>query len=219
MIKALMRVVTRRRLFLFACAVGSAVLFWEVAERVALGLTAGFDETVGSAIHSFHSQIADVLMRLITNLGSIPVFTVVVIAVAAWAVRQGNRVAAVVLVMSAVSAEGVNLLLKQFFARQRPDLPYSIPRPSSYAFPSGHAMVCLAVYGTLAAVVIRLYPASRPPVLVLTPLVIALIGISRVYLGVHWPTDVVAGFAAGVPFLIAAELSLPRPPKTEPEIR
>ena len=88
------------------------------------------------------------------------------------------------------------------FTRARPALEPTIPLPESYSFPSGHAMTGLAVYGALAAVIIHRVPRARAAVLAAAvPLVLA-IGVSRVYLGVHWPSDVLAGFAAATPILV-----------------
>lgn len=78
----------------------------------------------------------------------------------------------------------------------------------SNSFPSGHTMVATAVYGMTAIVIARLRPGLRVPVYGSAPFLVLFIGISRVFLGVHWPTDVLAGFAAGGLVLVAGTLAI-----------
>ena len=78
-----------------------------------------------------------------------------------------------------------------------------ITRPETFSFPSGHALLAMAVYGGIAAVLVTLLPWRPVAVIGAAALLIVSIGFSRVYLGVHWPIDVLAGFAAGVPLIVA----------------
>lgn len=96
-----------------------------------------------------------------------------------------------------------NHLLKSIFQRQRPELWDVFARPSSYSFPSGHAMSSMMVYGVAALLFAELYPQHRRAWLGGAALWILLIGFSRIYLGVHWLSDVVAGFAIGLMFVYA----------------
>lgn len=96
----------------------------------------------------------------------------------------------------------LNVLLKHLFARSRPDL-FRVVEEMGFSFPSGHAMVSLCLYGMSAFLLSRYlkrWPA-RFAVFVLAGLLTAAIGVSRIYLGVHYPTDVVAGFMAGTMWL------------------
>ncbi len=79
---------------------------------------------------------------------------------------------------------------------------------SFYSFPSGHAMVSLVIYGMLSYLLATRFHRKRKSILSVTILLIAAIGLSRLYLGVHWPTDVIAGYAAGLVWLIACIFSL-----------
>ena len=103
----------------------------------------------------------------------------------------------------AVAVVGANLIsesLKLFFHRVRPEPWFGYPLPSSYSFPSGHAFVSFCFCLCLAEVVVRdEWPAARKAAVWGAAVACTLtIGLSRVYLGVHYPTDVLAGFAAGV---------------------
>jgi len=95
-------------------------------------------------------------------------------------------------------------LLKVMFSRERPRLFDKVALPTDYSFPSGHSMTAMGIYGVIAAALIALYPAARRPVIAAAVLLIATIGLSRIYLGVHWPSDVLGGLLGGVPPLIVS---------------
>ncbi len=193
-----------------AAGVLAAVAFLEVAEEVLEGDATAFDHSVSLWLHGFDSPALTTVMRVFTFLGSAPAVIGTTFLVAAWALRSAARGLAGVLVAVASVAEGLNLLLKGAFQRQRPDLFTEIVAPKSYSFPSGHAMAAAAVYGMAAVVVARLRPSLRRPLCIFTPLFVLVVGMSRAFLGVHWPTDVLAGFAAGGLVLVAGVLALDR---------
>ncbi len=195
-----------------ALAVGvvAAVAFLWITEEVLEGAATPFDRSVSLWLHGFDSAALDGVMRAFTFLGSGAVITGVVALVAAWGLQHRRRAIVGVLVAVAAVAEGMNLLLKLLFHRSRPDLFSEIALPASYSFPSGHAMVSTAAYGMVTLVIAQLEPKLRFPLYISTPFLILVIGISRVYLGVHWPTDVLAGFAAGGMLLVAGKLALRR---------
>lgn len=191
-------------------AVVAVVVLCEVAEDVLQGEATPFDHSVSLWLHHFDSPATDAVMRVFTFLGSTPAIIAVVTFVAVWAFRRTTRAVAGVLVAVMSVAEGLNILLKVLFQRPRPDLFSEIVAPRSYSFPSGHSMVAAAVYGMTAIVIARLRPGLRPLLYVTAPFLVLFIGISRVFLGVHWPTDVLAGFAAGGLVLVAGKLALGR---------
>jgi membrane-associated phospholipid phosphatase len=188
-------------------AVSAATAFLEVMEEVIQGRATPFDRSVSLSLHRFASPVVDDAMRGLTRLGSGWFLFVIVIGVAGWALHRRAHALAGVFVAVALAAEGLNVLLKLLLRRARPDL-WELVLPNSYSFPSGHAMVSTAVYGMAAFVAGRLQPRLRWPLYVGMPLVVLVIGISRVYLGVHWPTDVLAGFAAGGLILLGGRLAL-----------
>lgn len=120
-----------------------------------------------------------------------------ILAVDLWCVRRRDQLAAITLPCVVAGAALLDAMLKQTFARPRPTLFAEIALPTNYAFPSGHLMVSVATYGMIAAVVSRELPRARWSPFVIALLVVLAIGFSRVYLGVHWPTDVLGGLAAG----------------------
>jgi undecaprenyl-diphosphatase len=190
-----------RAVILFAIAVVATVAFAAIAEEVLEGEADATDVRVALAIRGHHGAALTAILRVATHAGSDWFLVPLVIASAGWALLRGRRWIAAILVAHALVAWGVNILIKVLVARPRPGLFHEIVVPPTYSFPSGHAMVSCAIYGALAAVVIQLAPRRRVPVVAATALLVLTIGFSRVYLGVHWPSDVVAGFAAAVPLL------------------
>ena len=105
----------------------------------------------------------------------------------------------------------LNLLLKATFSRPRPDVfPWLVPHAGQSSFPSGHAMTSTVAYLTIAYLVARLQPSAalRHLTLAFAALVIFSVGLSRVYLGVHYPSDVMAGWVAGVAWASVCALGL-----------
>ena len=144
--------------------------------------------------------------RDITGLGSPGVLGLVVATSAVFMVLCRRYRTALFLILATSADSLLNSLLKLYFSRPRPVL---VPRDmhlSSFSFPSGHAMASTTVYLTLAAILVQMSPNPRSKLFVLCVAVMlsALVGISRVYLGVHWPSDVLAGWAVGAAWALAA---------------
>jgi membrane-associated phospholipid phosphatase len=190
-------------------AAGLAMLgvFVKIAAEVQERETTALDRAVSLTLHRLDSPLMDALLRGITFLGSFPAVAAAVAAAAIWRVRSRDRRGAVTLVLVAVVTELLNFALKQAFQRPRPSLFHEIAALHSYSFPSGHAMASAAIYGSIAAVLARAFPARRRAILAGACVLVLLIGLSRVYLGVHWITDVVAGWAAGAFIALAASVS------------
>src|SRR5712671_4691667 len=190
-------------------AAGLAMLgvFVKIAAEVQERETTALDRAVSLTLHRLDSPFMDAVMLAFTLLGSFPAVAAVVAAAAIWRVRSRDRRGAAALVLVAAVTELLNLALKEAFQRPRPSLFQEIATLHSYGFPSGHAMASAAVYGSVATVLARAYPARRRAILLGACSLVLLIGLSRVYLGVHWITDVLAGWAAGAFIALAASIS------------
>jgi undecaprenyl-diphosphatase len=197
-----LRALTLRTIALFAIAAVASLAFVVIAACVRTGALDHLDVAVELAIHRLDSRLGDAVMKTATLIGSNAVLLPVVAGVALLALYRRNRGIAIVLVINTMVVIAVNHLLKVMFSRERPTLFDKIALPTDYSFPSGHAMSALGIYGVVAAALIALYPGARRPVIVAATLVIATIGFSRIYLGVHWPFDVVGGFLGAVPPLV-----------------
>lgn len=179
-----------------AVAVGALVLFTWIAEEMLEGDTARFDMAVRMWVHGFASPAMTSVMRFITDLGSPGLAVVAVISIGIFLAKGWKR-GAVWIVVSLAGASLLSVALKYGFHRPRP-VPFFGVAPHSYSFPSGHSLFSFCFYGVLAGLIaarvksiwLRVLVWSLAAVLVLT------IGISRIYLGVHYPSDVVAGYLA-----------------------
>ena len=139
------------------------------------------------------------MARDITALGSTSVLALITLSVAGFLLMLGKRAAPLLLLISVGGGMLLSTVLKIGIDRARPDLVPHGTTVYTASFPSGHSMLSAVVYLTLGALIARLVAQRRLKAypLVLAILLTLLVGASRVYLGVHWPTDVLAGWAIG----------------------
>lgn len=186
-------------------AVG-ALVFMLIADEAVEGDTHQFDQSIllalrepGDTANPVGPEWVELALADITALGGYAVLTLLVGGVAIYLVAAGKRGSALLVVGAVVSGTVLSNLLKMGFDRPRPDLVAHLAHAQSSSFPSGHAMLSAVTYLTLGVLLARVHGKRRTKMLVMTFAVILtlLIGVSRVYLGVHWPTDVLAGWALG----------------------
>jgi undecaprenyl-diphosphatase len=183
----------------FAAAAALLVFAW-LANQVVLGATINFDAAVRDGVHQWASPPLTYIMRGFTQLGS-PAFLFCAGVVAVWRLTAaGRKRAALVFVIAAFGGEALDQVLKLAFHRPRPEVFFGLSEPFGYSFPSGHAITSACFYGSLAALLApRAGTTARRALLWAWAAFMALaIGLSRIYLGVHYPSDVVAGYAAAV---------------------
>jgi undecaprenyl-diphosphatase len=178
-------------------SLGVILLFAEIVEEVVEGESRRFDTAVLLWIGQNSPDWLAGPMRLVTALG----YYWVVIPLLAFAVilfwRVGARLSAALLTLSAGGSALLTTVLKNVFERARPDLFDRGVMEATYSFPSGHATVAAGFYSTLTLLLAwRLKGPRRWIVVAGGVLLVLLIGFSRLYLGVHYPTDVLAGFLA-----------------------
>src|SRR5215211_1711189 len=184
----------------------SAFVIWafiELADEVIEGESRAFDDAVLLWIHSSFPGWLGGLMRIVTALGYYWVVLPLLAVVVAVFYRKGWRLSAVLLLVSTAGSIVLTTVLKSVFQRARPELFDSGYHASFFSFPSGHATVAVGFYGMLTLVLAyRLQGTARWAVAILGILVVLLIGFSRLYLGVHYPTDVLAGYLAALLWLV-----------------
>jgi len=147
-------------------------------------------------------------MRDLTALGSPVVLAFTVVAVWGGLMLARQRGMAWLALGSAVGGQALALTLKAVFSRDRPDAAFHATVAAGHSFPSSHAMMSAVVFLTLAALIARLTPrtALRAYALGMAALLSGAVGVSRVYLGVHWASDVAAGWAGGAAWALACWL-------------
>lgn len=146
-----------------------------------------------------------------TALGGYTAMGLVVLVAAGGFAIMGRRQAATILPVAFLSAIAVENVLKLLFARPRPDIVGHLVETHTMSFPSGHAMVGAVVWLTLGMIVARVSPhiRLRRYALAVAVAMTFLLGASRLYLGVHWPSDVLAGWSLGVAWVAVVFFVLP----------
>jgi undecaprenyl-diphosphatase len=187
----------RAPLVSLAIAVLAIFLFAWLAENVADQHTANFDSSVRAAVHAFASPSLTRLMFAISFMGSGGLIASALLAFALFRHFEWRR-AAIWLVVTLAGALVLDLTLKFAFHRPRP-VPFFGPIPRTYSFPSGHSLFSLCFYGVLAGLLAGRVQSMSARVLIwlVAALLVLAIGLSRIYLGVHYPSDVIAGYQAG----------------------
>lgn len=139
-------------------------------------------------------------MRDITALGGAPVLTLISLGVIGYLIIQKSYRSLILVCIATLSGLLMSLLLKFYFIRPRPEIVPHLMTETTPSFPSGHSMMSAVVYFTLAALLTRLETSNKVRLytISLTFLVVFLVGISRVFLGVHYPTDIVGGWTFGL---------------------
>ena len=191
---------------LLALAATGVWAFALIADEVAEGETRVFDEAVllalrapGNPADPLGPPWVEELARDVTALGGTAVLSFLTLAVFGLLWLERRRLTALFLAAAVGSGLALSSVAKVLFDRPRPDLVPHSSHVYTASFPSGHSMMSAIVYLTLALLVARTLPDRRLKfyVVLLAATVTLSVGTSRVYLGVHWPTDVLAGWAAG----------------------
>jgi undecaprenyl-diphosphatase len=185
------------------CVAGTLGFVWLAGQVFANSFLAA-DDAILTQLHRLWGPTADQIMLFLTTMGA-PLVLGVFVGLAALALwRRGRWIDALGLVITSGGGGIVNQGLKALYQRARPDLFQGPFHFTSYSFPSGHAMGAIVCYGMLAFLGARLLRKRRYRVALVAAaaLLILGIGLSRVYFGVHFPTDVLGGFIAGAIWLI-----------------
>jgi membrane-associated phospholipid phosphatase len=186
--------------WLFGLAVVAVLVFVfsKLAEVVWFREGFSWDAPIILAIHQFSNPILDAFMRFVTQTGETGAITIAIILVG-WFVWKHRTVEAASVLIALGGAVTINTLLKLLFARPRPHLFPPLVVESGFSFPSGHVTASVAVYGFLA---ILLWQNKQRVWALLSGAWIIMVSISRIYLGVHYPSDTIAAIAFASLWLI-----------------
>ncbi|MCA1246413.1 phosphatase PAP2 family protein [Massilia sp. MS-15] len=177
---------------------------------LALAVTTGAPITLLDAhaaqwlhVHAHANGGLRAALLLLTHVHSTPGILALALVAAIWLYRQGQRYWILALVAAVPGGQLLNALLKQMFARVRPQFAEPLLELATYSFPSGHALGATVLYGVLACYAARQARSRAGRVLpfVLALAMVATVSFSRMYLGVHYLSDVVAGLAEGCAWL------------------
>ncbi|MDN5697947.1 MAG: phosphatase PAP2 family protein [Rubrobacter sp.] len=190
----------------------SAALLWafaEFSEEVLEGESRRFDRAALLWVANHTPGWLAEPLRVVTSLGYFRVVLPVAAVLALVFYRVGSRASAALILLSTAGGILLNTVLKASFRRDRPTLIESGYESSFFSFPSGHATVAVCFYGALTLIAaLRLDGAGRWLVLATGTLWALLMGFSRIYLGVHFPSDILAGYLAALTWLAVVCLAL-----------
>jgi membrane-associated phospholipid phosphatase len=175
-----------------------AWLCTEVWEREAFSL----DRSLLLWIHQFANPQLDGVMLFITALGDPCVVITVFISTIAWLGMKRRYTDGIRFIIVSVGGASINYVMKLFFPKPRPELWPRLISETSFSFPSGHAVGSMVVYGFIAYILARELPSYQRYIYAVASVLIIAIGFSRLYLGVHYPTDIIAGYGVGILWLI-----------------
>ncbi|MFW0795934.1 phosphatase PAP2 family protein [Gordonia sp. CPCC 205515] len=158
-----------------------------------------FDRAVTDRVVAGRTELGETIAHAITVTGNTVVLTVAVVAVTVFLLVRRAYPEAVLVSVGSLLGLFLMVGLKNIFGRSRPPVHDRLIDIDTYSFPSGHAMMSMIVFGLFAVAAYRLsnWVRGHPWVLAIAPLWSIAIGCTRVYLGVHWTTDVLAGWIVG----------------------
>jgi len=187
-----------------AAAIGALVFFGWLTDEVLEGDSRHFDEVTRAAVHQLASPAMTVIMRFLSFVGSTIVLTIGTIIVVVWfAMRKWGREAKL-FTATMIGGGLLNVTLKLTFKRARPEPFFDLTPPETYSFPSGHSLASACFFGALAALLTARIKNRRTKLIVwiVCAAMFLSIGFSRIYLGVHHTTDVIAGFVAALIWIL-----------------
>jgi undecaprenyl-diphosphatase len=185
-------------------AIAALIFFGWLADEVLEGDSRRFDEVTRAAIHQLASPTLTIVMRGFSFVGStIALTNGTIIVVVRFAMRNLGREAKL-FAITMIGAGLLNITLKLAFKRARPEPFFNLSLPETYSFPSGHSLTSAVFFGALAAILTAHIKSKRvrAVIWIVSTLIFLTIGFSRIYLGVHHTTDVIAGFVAALIWIL-----------------
>jgi undecaprenyl-diphosphatase len=194
---------------------GASLSFLKLVSEMREGETQSADQAVLLALRDpsdlsnpIGPRWVETMCSDLTSLGSPAIVALITIAAVSYLWIDGKRAAALLVALSIAGGALLVSVLKFGFARPRPDLVSHLVDVNSFSFPSGHATMAAVTYLTLGALLARVQERKRMKLylLAVASILVFIVGFTRVYLGVHWPTDVLAGWCLGTAWALGCWL-------------
>lgn len=207
-----------------AAAIGTLIFFGWLTEEVLEGDSRQFDEATRAAVHQLASPLLTMIMRSFSFIGSTLVLAVATTFVVVQLAMKKLGREAKLFAITMIGAALLNTTLKLTFKRARPVPFFDLTPPETYSFPSGHSLISAVFFGAFAAILTARMKSKRMRVIVWIVCIamFLLIGLSRIYLGVHHTTDVIAGFSAALIWILVVrfvEMELARRRRRKEDLR
>lgn len=174
----------------------SAIVFLVIAKAVVTNHPLSFDNPTLLWFHAHANSFFDSFFLVTTNVGSVMSMLAVAAILSLFLLYKKQYRNIILLLGSVGGASVLNIILKQLFHRTRPDLWHGAVVETDFSFPSGHAMLSSAL--VLALIIILWRTRYKLSALILGVLAIVLVGLSRLYFGVHYPSDIIAGWCVSL---------------------
>lgn len=180
--------------------IGCANLFVELTAQIKTEALAEYDQLVTDCIVSYRNPILTNYFRFVTEVGDVYgylIILLVIILLRVFVLKNWKYISQIIITLALASIS--NVILKRFISRARPDIEHLVV-VKTLSYPSGHAMSAMAFYGFLAYLIYtsNMNKGLKFLLIALSYLLIFSIGLSRIYLGVHFPSDILGGFIAGM---------------------
>lgn len=188
-----------KRILIAGCAL---ICFALIAYFVSKDSVIMFDTIIRQWFYDLRNPFLNGIMIFITYLGNWQ--SVVLLCLVLLIIKKTRKSIGLTVSVTAIISTVLYKIIKEIFKRARPDVAVRIIKQGGYSFPSGHSFNCIVIYGLLIYLIGR-YCKNKKTANILTALIsilIFLIGISRIYVGVHFPTDVLGGWSLGIAFLV-----------------
>ena len=185
-------------------AIATLVFLGWLTDEVLEGDARRFDDATRAAVHTLASPALTTFAHFLSFIGSAFFLTIATAAViVVFALRKWGREARL-FALTMIGSSVLNITLKLAFQRARPVPFFDLTAPESYSFPSGHSLASCCFFAGLAAILSGRVKSKRARMLIWTgaSIMFLLIGLSRIYLGVHYTTDVIAGFSAALIWIV-----------------
>lgn len=185
-------------------------LFGKITEDVMTHESTAFDAAVATAVARIQWPGMHAVMEVANAIGSGAAIIAVSLLAVIWRIRRHDHLGRNLVIALALFIQGLDAVLKHSFHRVRPSPLHAMTNLYSASFPSGHAMNAVAIYGIVAVLLARDRPGTGRISAFVVSVIALVIGVARVYLRLHWATDVLAGYAVGALLLLVAVLFLER---------
>ena len=187
-----------------AAAIAALIFLSWLTDQVFEGDALQFDESTRAAVHQLASPAMTVIMRGLSFVGSTIVLTIGTTIAIVWFAKRKLGREAKLFAATMIGAALLNITLKLTFKRTRPTPFFDLTPPETYSFPSGHSLMSACFFGALAAILTAQIKNKRSRVIlwIVCSIMFFSIGFSRIYLGVHHTTDVIAGFSAALIWIL-----------------
>lgn len=183
------------------------LLFVSLASDVVMFGALGYDRSIMVWLHAHESPVLTTTMTAVTELGGVVAVPIIAVLWAGLLWWRGSRRDAALLAAAVIGSTLLNSALKAVFQRDRPAFWEHLVVENSYSFPSGHAMASMSLAAALG--VIAWSSRWRWPAVVLGAVYVLVVGLSRIYLGVHFPSDILAGWCVAVLWVTVVVVVLP----------